>query len=291
MHLWTRITPVFVALSLLLSAADALAGDPTTVDCLSASEKSISLRTDHHLRSARAQLLVCASSNCPADIRKECTRRVDDVNTAIPTIVFGAKGPTGSDLTLVKVTMDGEVITEKLEGTAVSLDPGEHTFTFEAAGLPVLTKKILVREGEKERREMVQLGGAGAVAAPTPASVAPVAPAAEPAASKGLGTQKTVALVVAGVGVAGVAVGGIFGGLSMSKHGEAQTACPNAGCPTQAGVDLWNSARTDGNISTIAFIAGGVLVAGGAVLWFTAKKPAAPTVGLGPGSLTLREVW
>jgi hypothetical protein len=173
MHLLTRTTALLAAAAVMTTAAALRAADPTTGDCLAASEKSLALRNEHKLRAARAQLLVCASANCPADIRKECARRVDDVNAAIPTVVFGAKDGVGNDLATVKVTMDGEVITGKLDGTAISLDPGAHTFTFEAAGQPPLTKQIVVREGEKERREMLQLGKAPAAPPPGPAPTAP----------------------------------------------------------------------------------------------------------------------
>ena len=69
----------------IFAAREASAADPTTIDCLSATEGSLKLRSEHKLRSARAQLLVCASPSCPADIRTECARRVDEVNVAIPT--------------------------------------------------------------------------------------------------------------------------------------------------------------------------------------------------------------
>jgi hypothetical protein len=296
MHLWIRTTTTLAAAAALLVTTQARAGDPTTVDCLTASEKSITLRTEHKLRSARAQLLVCASTSCPADIRKECARRVDEVNASIPTIVFGAKDPTNNDLTAVKVTMDGEAITERLEGTAISLDPGAHTFTFQAAGQPLLTKQIVVREGEKDRREIIQIGNR-----PTPPPTVPVAPGPvvvpvkpAPPPSKPLGAQRVAALVVGGVGVVGLGLGAAFGGLALSKNKEAKAACPNSGCQTQEGVDLWNATRLDGTISTVGFIVGGVAVAGGVVLWFTAGLPAkskTARLGFGPGSITFQEVW
>jgi hypothetical protein len=295
MHLWIRTTTLLVvaAALLLLPTTPARAADPTTGDCISASEKSLALRNDHKLRAARAQLLVCASTNCPADIRKECARRVDEVNAAVPTIVFGAKDPTGNDLTAVKVTMDGDTITERLEGTAISIDPGAHVFTFQAAGQPLLTKEIVVREGEKERREVLQIGvrlvapPAATVIVPVPGP-GPVAPPPPP--PRPLGTQRVAALAVGAVGVVGLGVGAAFGGLAVSKHTQAVAACPGTGCLTQNGVDLWNATHLDGNISTAALIVGGVALAGGVVLFVTAK-PKPVQVGLGPGSVMLKGEW
>ena len=151
------LAPALFAGGLLLSAS-ARAADPTTADCLAASEASFKSGNDHKLRAERAQLLICASPNCPADIRKECARRVDEVNAAIPTIIFEAKGASGADLSAVKVTMDGEVLAERLEGSALSIDPGEHTFVFETAGQPSLTKQFVIGEAQKERREAISFG-------------------------------------------------------------------------------------------------------------------------------------
>jgi hypothetical protein len=119
------LLPVIPAL-LLLSETPSYASDPTTSDCITAAESSIALRGDHKLRAAREQLLVCAARTCPRDIRAECLRRVDEVNASIPTVVFETKDGAGSDVTGVSVTMDGVSLSGRLEGMAISLDPGEH---------------------------------------------------------------------------------------------------------------------------------------------------------------------
>jgi hypothetical protein len=164
----------------ILSAADAHADDPTTADCLSANEHSIQLRADHKLRDARAQLLICAAASCPADIRNACMQRVAKVNDAIPTVVFEVKDANDNELTAVTVTMDGQPLVARLEGTAISLDPGEHVFGFEAAEQPRVEKRLVIHEGEKDRRERVIVGAAAAPpasgVAPAPAPTMPPAP-------------------------------------------------------------------------------------------------------------------
>jgi hypothetical protein len=281
-------------------ASPSNAADPTTADCLSANDKSISLHRDHKFRDARVQLLVCAAPSCPADIRRECLRRVDEINLAMPTIVFEPKDPSGNELSAVKVTMDGEVIAEKLEGTAISLDPGSRSFTFESPGQTAVTKRLVIHEGEKERRETVRFEATPVATAPAPAPSSPLPPPAVSSASAptdqpgtGPGAQKIVGVAMAGVGVVGVALGAVFGFESIAKHNEAEKSCPGA-CPTQDGVTQWSDARSAGNISTVAFIAGGVALAGGTVLWLTAKSATprpAPEVGLGPGSVLVRWAW
>ena len=273
-------TRLFAAATVLAVAPAARAADPTALECISASERGMALRNAHKLGDARATLLQCASAACPSDIREECARRVETVNRAMPTLVFGAKDAAGNDVTVVKVTMDKAPILDKLEGTAISLEPGAHVFTFEAPGQPILTRDLVIREGEKERREIVQLGA--------PAPVAASVQAEKPRSS--LGAQRTGALVVGGLGVAGLALGGILGGIALSKHIDAKATCPDPGCATQQGVDLWSSATLFGNAATASFIAGGVLAAGGVVLWVTAK-PKSAQVGLGPRSVTFQGVF
>ncbi len=277
-----------------LWSSQAVAADPTTADCLGASEAAFKSGSDRKLRIERSQLLVCAAPSCPADVRKECVRRVDEVNAAIPTILFEAKDGSGADISTVKVTMDGEVLAERLEGTALSIDPGEHTFTFETAGQPAVTRKLVIQEAQKERRELVTFGANEAGATPSIATTAQptfVVPPAE-SGSTGMGTQKMLALVAGGIGVVGLGVGTAFGLVSLSKKSDAQDACPNQ-CSSPDGVNKWSSAVSTGNVSTVALIVGGVGVAGAAVLWFTAPRrmSSAAQVGLGPSGLQVKETW
>ena len=146
-------------LGALMAESFAHAGEPTVKECLSASEASLKLGNDYKLRAERAQLLICASASCPNDIRKECLRRVDEVNLAIPSIVFEAKDAQGNDLSAVKVTMDGELLAERLRGIALPVDPGEHTFRFEVAGKPAIEKQLLIREAQKDRHETISVTG------------------------------------------------------------------------------------------------------------------------------------
>jgi hypothetical protein len=124
---------------------------------------ALQLRGDHKLIEARTQLLICAALSCPADVRSDCERKVEEVNAALPTVVFEAKDASGADLSGVKVAMDGQPLVEHLDGTAITVNPGEHRFTFEIAGQPPIEKTIVLNEGEKDRHESV------AVSAPKPA--------------------------------------------------------------------------------------------------------------------------
>ena len=120
------------------------------------------------------------------------------MNAQIPTTwaSLAAKDGAGVDLTAVTVSMDGEPLTDTLSGTAVAVDPGEHTFTFDAAGQARVTKKQgLIQQAQKDRSELVTFGTTpGLLPAARSASPQPASP------PSGLGTQKILALVAGGVG-------------------------------------------------------------------------------------------
>ena len=89
-------------------------------------------------------------------------------------------------------------------------------------------------------------------------------------------TQRTFAIVVGSVGVVGVLVGAVAGVVALSNRSTGERECPkdlySFRCPTEAGTSAWNTASTAGNVSTVSFIAGGVFLAGAAVLWLTAPS-------------------
>ncbi len=243
--------------------------------CIAASEQGLALRKQGKLHDAMKQLAACAEPSCPDEVKAECAKRIGDVQTSMPSLILAAKDGTGNDLVQVKVTMDGAPFATTLDGRSVSVDPGEHTFVFETTGQPAVEKKLVVREGERDRRESVVLGPV----APPPPPPGPPTPAPPPAPSFWT-TQRTLAVVSAGVGVAGLAVGGIFGGLAMSDKNMQTSNCSAGSCPNrgQAQAD-YDTASQNATVSTIGFIAGGALLAAGAVLFFTAHDAEAPTTG------------
>lgn len=197
-------------------------------------------------------------------LRDDCAERLNDLEKSIPTIVFSAK-VGGADLSAVKVTMDGEALAERLDGTAVAVEPGEHTFKFEMAGQSPVTKKILIQQAQKDVASSSPSGRLPARRRP------PVHSSTSSRREPRMGTQKVLALVAGGVGVVGVGVGAIFGLQAMSKHDEAAKVCPDR-CATASDAKLWDDARSAGTISTVGFVVGGVGLAAGAVLWFTATR-------------------
>ncbi len=262
----------------------AYAANPTTAECVAAADSSLQLRDQHKLRAARAQMLVCASASCPAAVQSECLRRVDQTNAAIPTIVFEAKDAAGNDLSNVKVDMDGQPLTDRLDGSSLQVDPGEHHFRFTASGGLVVDKTIVMREGEKERRERVVVGAAAGPVA-TPAQAAPAAataPAPEASSEDPGASRRTIAYVVGGVGVVGLAIGTVFGLMASSSASSSKNECSATSCSNYGqSLSDYNSASSDATISTVGFVVGGLAVATGAVLFFTAPSSAPASGGTG----------
>ena len=94
-----------------------------------------------------------------------------------------------------------------------------------------------------------------------------------------------------GVGLAGIAVGTVFGLQSKSKHDqEPSHGCTGSSCSDPTGASLSRDAVKAGNLSTVGFIVGAAGLAGGALLWFSAKDKSAQ-VGLAPGAVLVRGAW
>jgi hypothetical protein len=192
----------------------------------------------------------------------------------------------------LEITRDGVPIGPAQLGEAMPADPGKHTIVATAPGrAPYQTEVTLAEAGATVEAKIPELAvlpreSAPAFAAPPP-KPAPVTPV-EPRG--GLSPQRYAAIGAGAVGLTGVVVGSIFGLQSKSKRDDAESHCSAGECRDQAGVDLREEARSAGNVSTVAFIVGGVGLAGGAVLWFTGGNSTGSSTGLlvAPGSVAVR---
>jgi hypothetical protein len=277
-----RLPAHLLGAAVLLAIAPARA-DITKAQCIEANTKGQDLLHDGRLTAARAQLQSCAVASCPKVIRGDCTRRVEELETMQPAIVFEAKDAAGNDLSAVSITMDGAPLVEKLDGTLLRVDPGEHVFVLTTAGSPPVTKKLVLVERDQSRKERVVF----AAPAPVPPPVAPVPPAparasetseahVAPPASGGMSTLRLLGLVSGGVGIVGIGVGSAFGVMAGSALSSQRSACASpASCANHPqAVSDHSTFTTDGAVSTAGFVAGGVLLAAGVVLFFAGGKKA-----------------
>jgi hypothetical protein len=272
--------------------------------CLDAAAQAQSLRDAHKLTEALDQLRVCAEQSCPAAVQKDCSTWFDEVQQSVPTVVLSAKDGAGRDLFDFTVTVDGQPMASKAAGEAVAIDPGPHTFVFKAQDGTSVEQKVLVREGIKNQPVAVVLGNAGpapdgtasAGAAQQAAGSAPSA--ADSGASSGF-PMRTVGWVAGGAGVVGLGLGAVFGLVAMGDKSGANCDANNV-CHTAGSLESAKSAAT---VSTVGFVVGGVLLAGGAALVLlgppshpqgTAASPRlelAPMVGTREAGLGLGGAW
>jgi hypothetical protein len=138
-----------------LVATAAVADDKAA--CLDAATKAQRFKDTHKLVEAREQLRICAAAECPAVVQTDCANWLAEVEKALPTVVVIAKSGAGADLVDVKVTVDGHPFVTKLDGQAIPMNAGPHTFHFEGAD-GTLDQQVVVTEGEKSQKVAIVLG-------------------------------------------------------------------------------------------------------------------------------------
>jgi len=243
-------------------AASAHAQPKTADACADASEKGQLLKIKGKLRAARDEFLTCVKDACPPLVRKDCAQFLVDLETAMPTVVLGARDTSGGDLTEVRVVVDNDTIAEHLDGKAIPMDPGVHKFRFEAKGRVTVDQTIVVREGERNRVIAVTLR-------PTDSDgVLPIDHRAPPIA----------AWIAAGVGFVGLGTFAVFGLAARAEFNDLETRCGSR-CPD----DDVDAARRKALIADIG-LGIGVIGAGVATYLFIdhARKPTIrPALGAG----------
>lgn len=222
----------------LLVTAAARADDKAT--CLAAASNGQNARDQHGLLEARDQFRACAAAACPSVVQNDCATWLGEVERALPSVVISARDGAGADLFDVKVNADGQPFVSRLDGRSVEMNPGAHTFHFEAAGGATLDERVLVKEGEKSQPVAVVLRAPHARGEDVAAS------ASSPWRAIGWGAGI--------VGLGGVAVGAAFGGKAILDE--------NAHC----GPDHRCNPGTTSAVQSAALVADVGLVGGGALL-------------------------
>ncbi len=203
----------------------------------------------------------------------------------------------------LEVRRDGTVLGKAQWGVPLPIDPGMHTFEATAPGkTPWTATGDLSGEGKTLEVRVPQLQDLPAkelpVTPPPPTASSTPPPTASTSAPPAVGplpeppgaTQRTVGLVVGGVGVVGVGVGTYFALHASSLWDTAHGACPSNKCTSPASVTKGADAASAANIATVLLGVGGVALAAGVVIFVTAPSasPAekrtgrvyiAPTVG------------
>ncbi len=172
-----------------------------------------------------------------------------------------------SPVPALEIRLDGAPVTGTDWAVPVEVDPGEHEVV---ASAPAFASwKMFVRVSHETETAVVDvppLVPAAALAEPPSREEGlPRATAGEPRGR----TQRLVAIVLGGVGLAALVPGSYFGVRAISLASQAQPLCPGNQCDPTGYSDRQGSLDA-GNLSTGFFVAGGVLLAAAAVAWLTA---------------------
>jgi serine/threonine-protein kinase len=180
-----------------------------------------------------------------------------------------------------ELLLDNNLVSSVQFGLSVPVDAGQHLLVARAPGYEQWSSAIQV--GGSAAHKTVQIpslvplaADARAPAAPEGApsprfeGATPAGPSADVGGSGSWGGQKLTGLIVAGSGLLAVGAGVGFGLHAQALDDDAKKVCGSEGCSTQQGEDLNERARNWATAANLAYVAGGLAVATGAFLFFTA---------------------
>ena len=104
-------------------------------------------RESGHLIEAREFLSKCARKTCTDFLQQECTTLYTQLEADVPTVVPVVTDDTGAPHALAEVRMDGELLTSKIDGHALQVDPGKHEFSFGTEAGVFATLKAMIVQG------------------------------------------------------------------------------------------------------------------------------------------------
>lgn len=196
----------------------------------------------------------------------------------------------------LELRIDGAVVGTGSFGVAVPIDGGEHRIEATAPGKKPWQSTVSVKtEADAVRVSVPPLEDLPKAAAPVGVTPGATEAEVEPRPS----TLRTAGVIVAGVGVAALGVGTYLALGAKSDYAAAKKRCQPSPVDCDEGAyQAGEDARGQGTIATVLFVAGGVAVATGGVLWLLPPREEVPVpkvaglqlerVGLGPRGIVLR---
>lgn len=216
------------------------------------------------------------------DAKQTAKLELESLEPRIPNLIVVVENAQPNDVT---VEVDGTPLPVVLIGEKRPVNPGRHEVVGKR-GSERVTTAVDVREG------VIQAAALRFAPSSAPVAVALPPPAAsdEPAPSANSG-RRMIAWTAIGLGGVGLITGTVTGLIVLATENEFEESesCRGTEClPNELErVKTYNNLR---GVSTVSFIAGGVLTATGIVLLVTEKRPTAPSAQLfiGPASAGVR---
>jgi len=209
------------------------------------------------------------------DARAESKSLADELRTRIPSIRVETTPQTSDE---VRIFIDGAPVPPEAKDLPRKLNPGVHTVSAETHAAKATTSVNLL-EGENRSVTLTL--------APKLTTASPGGAQSEHSNSSKLTTDspRNAGWLYGGLGVTGVGLvaGSVTGLLAISKTNTLADTCSGVHCPPSAADDI-SSAKTLGNVSTVAFAVAGAAAVTSLVLWLTqgqvtAAVPVAPASG------------
>lgn len=258
--------------------------------CLEKHAEAQDLRRASKLLAAQTDLLACTGDPaCPTVVRRDCAKLLEDLQPAIPSLVFAALDEHGNDTVVVQVFQNDTLVSKELTVQALELDPGEYRFRFVGPAATVKEETVYLREGEKNRRIVVDFR-------PRRAAIVVNEAPRSPAASKS-STARIVGYSLIAVGAVGLGLGTYFGLSASSQNSDSGRYCNGNYC-TAPGASLRTDAQSSALASTVSFSAGLAAGAvGAAMILFDPfskhlrSSRVIPTIGPGIAMLSARTTW
>jgi hypothetical protein len=198
--------------------------------------------------------------------------RFDQIDRRVPRLILRSAPSTPAEIVVRKD--DVEVARMNLDAP-LPVEVGKHTVTVSSPGFEASTTEVVLGEGETK-----EVAISPGPALPTPPSLPPAARemTATPVPPHGTSPLRPIAVASGGVGVLGIGIGSVFGLEALAAKGQPAGECD----PTcNAAGNARNAALLEGNASTVAFVAGGALVAAGVVMWLLAPSGRSSPAGAG----------
>jgi hypothetical protein len=215
-----------LATGMSLAPRGAAAADKATLACIQSAEEGERARKAGELLHARELFAQCSAHECPTMLRKDCSSWLEDADRQVPSIVLGAHDGEGRDVVDARVSVDGALVREQLDGNPIALDPGSHVVRFERVGVAPVEVHVVLRAGEKNRPVLATLAPpAPAVPIPPAAGTTTPGPAAPPAPAGQGGHVPAGAWVLGGVAVAAFGVFGVLGSIGQNDANTLRGTC------------------------------------------------------------------
>jgi hypothetical protein len=160
------------------------------------------------------------------------------------------------------VSVDDEVVATSPLASPVPLNAGAHRVVVRKDGFVESSRRIEVAGGDFPAVD-IRL-------TEQPALGRHSEPATESSTTGS--TLRTTGIIVGATGLVAIGVGAAFGLSAKSKNDEAAGMCTGVECRDPRAVSLTDDARSAATVSTIGFVAGGVLLASGVGLFLFAPK-------------------